>query len=375
MGILGLIFPAQPYVRSIEKLYGGMGALLGIFGLVLLAHRLTPQPSLLVVSSMGASAVLLFAAPHSPMAQPWAFAGGHIISAISGVTCYHLFPDIFVAAAAAVSTAIVLMHFTHCLHPPGGATALFAVTGGDAVHNLNYLYVLHPVGLNVVVFLSLALLINNILIPHRSYPFSPVKVPASKPPPTSFAIERVDIEAAIKEMGRFIDVSERDLEEINAHATMHAKQRLLSACKVSDVMQKEVMNCESDDSVEKVCKIMRSGSNHAVPIIDKSMRVIGIVTLSDLFKFEGLEKAGNLEGHYQLDRANGQNIQDDDLLVGDIMRSPTITVRQDAKLDSLLALFSWKIHDLPVVDDKERLVGMISQSHLLMVMNPQGEAG
>ena len=88
--------------------------------------------STLVVASMGASAVLLFAVPHGPLSQPWALIGGHMVSAFIGVSCATLVPDTITAAALAVGLAIGAMHLLRCIHPPGGATALAAVVSGPS---------------------------------------------------------------------------------------------------------------------------------------------------------------------------------------------------------------------------------------------------
>lgn len=106
---------------------------------------------LVLVASMGASAVLLFATPHSPLTQPWPLVGGNLIAAFVGVTCAQAIADPWVASATAVSLAILAMHLTHSLHPPGGAVALVAVLGGQAIHAKAYHFLLEPVGLNVLV--------------------------------------------------------------------------------------------------------------------------------------------------------------------------------------------------------------------------------
>jgi CBS-domain-containing membrane protein len=117
----------------------------------------------MVIGSFGASAVLIYGAPKSPLAQPRNLIGGHIVSAISGVICYQLlYTHMWVAAAVAVATAIAGMHATKTLHPPGGATALIAVIGSQKIHALGYLYVIIPAGLGASVMLVVALLVNNI---------------------------------------------------------------------------------------------------------------------------------------------------------------------------------------------------------------------
>ncbi len=106
----------------------------------------------LIVASMGAVAVLMFASPASPMASSWAFIVGNLLSGLIGITVFILFGNTPVSAGFAVATAIMAMHITHSMHPPGGATALYAVIGGPLVENLGYLYVLTPVAMNLCIF-------------------------------------------------------------------------------------------------------------------------------------------------------------------------------------------------------------------------------
>jgi len=104
--------------------------------------------------------------------QPRNLVGGHLVSALVGVTVFVLLgEDSILAGPAAVSLAIVAMHFTRTLHPPGGATALIAIIGGDKVHFLGYTYVLSPVLLGAILMLFVALLVNNMSTnPKRHYP-------------------------------------------------------------------------------------------------------------------------------------------------------------------------------------------------------------
>ena len=128
------------------------------------------EENLFLVGSFGASAVVLYAIPSSPFAQPRNLILGHTISAVAGVSCAILLKDyIALAAAAAVSISIMLMHLSRSLHPPGGATALIAVIGGNNIHELGYTYVATPIGIGAILLLLIALVINNIS-PQRRYP-------------------------------------------------------------------------------------------------------------------------------------------------------------------------------------------------------------
>lgn len=111
----------------------------------------------MILASTGASAMLMFGLPHSPVCQPWNLVGGHLVSALVGVSCYQAIPNELLAASVAIPVAMVLMHKLHCMHPPGGATAVTAVVGGTAVHSLGYAFVIMPVFFSSIILLSIAM--------------------------------------------------------------------------------------------------------------------------------------------------------------------------------------------------------------------------
>jgi len=162
---------SPPGVGWRELLWSWLGAMIGI-GLCahLSAKYFEPRDMTLLIGSFGASAVLVYGAIRSPLAQPRNLLGGHIFSGLVGVACWQLFGGIFwLAAALAVSLAIVSMLATKTLHPPGGATALIAVIGGPKIHSLGFLYALIPAGAGALVLVIVALLVNN-LAKNRKYP-------------------------------------------------------------------------------------------------------------------------------------------------------------------------------------------------------------
>jgi len=162
---------SPPKVSLLEVVWSWIGSFLGIAAVCLIHYKLLRHTDLvMIIGSFGASAVLIYGAIRSPLAQPRNLLGGHILSAFIGVTAYQwLGGELWLAAAVAVSTSIAVMHLTKTLHPPGGATALIAVIGSGSVHNLGYLYVLMPAALGAVVMLIIALIVNNIP-KSRKYP-------------------------------------------------------------------------------------------------------------------------------------------------------------------------------------------------------------
>lgn len=160
-----------PAVGLPEVIWSWLGSIIGI-GICgyISSEYFEPRDLTLIIGSFGASAVLVYGAVRSPFAQPRNLLGGHVISGLVGVASYQLFGEtIWLAAAIGVSLSIVAMLVTKTLHPPGGATALIAVIGGEKIHNLGFLYALVPAGAGALILLLVALLVNN-LSKNRKYP-------------------------------------------------------------------------------------------------------------------------------------------------------------------------------------------------------------
>lgn len=155
---------SPPAVNLAEIGLSWLGAFIGIAGVALVqAYMFDGTDLVLMIGSFGASAVLVYGATKSPLAQPRNLVGGHFLSAIVGVAAFQIFQaQPVMGAAVAVSTAIAVMHATKTLHPPGGATALIAVVGGEKVHSLGFLYAVIPAAAGAAILLIVALLFNNI---------------------------------------------------------------------------------------------------------------------------------------------------------------------------------------------------------------------
>lgn len=215
-------------VGHTEKLVSALGAFLGILIIFYTSSQFIPVPSsYLIVASMGASAVLLFAVPHGPLSQPWPLIGGHLFSAVVGVTCAKFIPDLFFAASIAVGIAVGLMYYLNCIHPPGGATALSAVVSGAEVHQLGYQYVITPVLINVVAIFVVALSFNY-LFKWRRYPASLIrknKIPEQTAPESANdSISHEDFVYALSQFDSYIDINEDDLVAIYDLVTKRHQQ-------------------------------------------------------------------------------------------------------------------------------------------------------
>ncbi len=225
-------------VSHSERLVSTVGGFLGIF-FILIASGLVlgdREATFLIVASMGASAVLLFAVPHGPLSQPWALIGGHTVSALIGIGCALLVPNQLVSAALAVGLAIGAMHVFRCIHPPGGATALTAVIGGPAVQALGFQFLFTPVLLNVAIILATAIGVNYLFI-WRRYPAALVRkkktdAETEKKHLAEGSLSHSDLEYAMRQINSVLDVSEEDLARIYTIAAQHSKSARLEPWQV-----------------------------------------------------------------------------------------------------------------------------------------------
>jgi CBS domain-containing membrane protein len=222
--LIRLFYPILPGSTLRDRAIACLGALLGIAVTGLAARQVLAGQgplSLLLAAPMGASAVLVFAVPASPLAQPWSVLGGNVISALVGVTVARLIGEPMLAGGVAVGAAIAAMSLCRCLHPPGGAVALTAVVGGPAVAALGYRFALAPVAVDTLLLLAAGLLFHR--LSGHSYPHHAKPAPA--PPAPAITLQPADIDAALQAFGEPLDVDREDLDAVFRLAEAHALRR------------------------------------------------------------------------------------------------------------------------------------------------------
>lgn len=219
-------------VSTAEILASTLGGFIGIFFISLISFHFTgASGAALIVPSMGASAVLVFAVPHGKLSQPWSLFGGQISSAIIGVVCFLLIPNLFVAAGMAVGLAIGTMHLLRCIHPPGGATALVAVVGSTQIHALGFEYVITPVFLNTMIIFITAFIFNS-FFPWRRYPTNMMRfsdTPTIETEKTSHYIDKKHIEKALADIDLVVDLDVEHLQQLFALTLEHAETPTFAA--------------------------------------------------------------------------------------------------------------------------------------------------
>lgn len=371
---LRLILPEAMPVSSKERLRSASGALMGILITGFLGHLAIGNHAALpaLIAPMGASAVLLFAVPSSPLAQPWSILCGNIVSAVVGVTIAKLVMDPFMGAALAISIAIAAMMALRCLHPPSGAVALTAVLGGSAIHDLGYSFVLWPVAGNSIVLLTVAIFFNN--MSGRPYPHALRLQPASHgtkdpAPAQRIGFSSADLDDVLKDFDQVLDIDRDDLETILRRTELRSYRRRARHLDCASIMSRDVVGVAPDDPLKTAHDVMRGHHLKALPVTNDRAEVVGIVTQTDL-----LDKASWVSGRPTIGlvqrlrlMVSGRSAPNG--TVKDIMTFPVKTVSPETPVEeAIIILAEQGLHYLPVVSVSNKLAGIISQSDIMVSM-------
>lgn len=329
-----------------DRLIGCLGALIGICltGLVCnLAIGGDPQLPL-IVAPMGASAVLLFAVPASPLAQPWPIVGGNTISALVGVAVAHLVSDPLLAVGLAVSLAILAMSLTRSLHPPGGAAALTAVIGGAAVTRAGFWFPLVPVAINALILVALGVLFHRLAgrrYPHRQAP-APVNVHETRDPPPALRVgfTSADIDAAVEKFNETLDISRADLDALLREVEQEALLRQHGTLSCGDVMSRDVVTVMENETPAEARRLLLLHNIRTLPVLDPTGRLIGQVGLRELAAAE-------------------------DDLAGLPLAAAITAKAKDPVMALLPRLTDGLSHIVIITDDEDLVQGVVSQTDLL----------
>jgi CBS domain-containing membrane protein len=373
---LNKLLPGRDRIDRFEKMRACTGALFGLIltGVCTAFFFPDARNAILLIAPMGASAVLLFAVPASPLAQPWSIIGGNLIASLVGVSCAKLIGEPLIAAPVAGAAAIGAMFMLRCLHPPSGAVALTAVLGGPAVHAMGYGFVLAPVMLNSVLLLGGALFFNNAT--GRRYPHR-VQAPAvdkhetsDVAPTTRLGITSDDLDAALARYNQVLDISREDLQAILLDTEMRSHQRRFGITRVSEVMSRDVVRVMYGTPLQEAWESLHEHRLTALPVVGRGNHVVGIITKADFIKharpdsYKGL--AGAMKRLLEPIR-HTHSIKPE--VVGQIMNKNVRTVRHDQPVVELVPLMSDAgLHSLPVVDDDGRLIGIMTQSDMIATL-------
>jgi CBS domain-containing membrane protein len=368
--------PQRNAVPRHERMRSVAGALVGLLLTAGLSMQLlgTAALPLALIAPIGASAVLLFCVPASPLAQPWAVIGGNTISAVVGIACAKAIGNPLLAAPLAGSLAILVMFLLRCLHPPSGAVALTTVLGGPAVHAAGFGFAFVPVCLNSALIVLVALIFNNLT--GRRYPHTQQSmlqnVHATRDPvPTArIGFTKEDMDAALARYGQVLDISRDDLEAILLETEAQAYGRRFGIVTCGAIMSRDAVTVRPGVPLAEAWRLLRLHGLHALPVLDKAGRVVGVVGQNDFLHHAGLddyqtlaERLRGLFSHLLGMRGSRPG------KVAEIMHRHVQTVSQDDPIAALVPLMTNRgLHHIPVVDARGIFAGVVSHSDLLAAL-------
>ncbi len=318
----------------------GIAITAGLSILVLGLHSGLP----VIVAPMGASAVLLFAVPSSPMAQPWPLVGGNTISALVGVAVAQTDLPLAVAASLAVCLAILAMSLSRSLHPPGGAAALTAVIGGQAVSDMGFLFPFVPVALNAGVLLIAGWtfhLVSGHRYPHRPTPAGAYKT-SDAPARLRSVVTAEDVDGALKAVGESFDIGRDDLVRLLSEVEWRAFVRTGGRIACADVMSGDVVRATADLPASDAQALLIRHNIRMLPVTDATGRLLGSVGLRQLLSATGV--------------------------IGDVMVPATVVRPDETVADILPRLASEEHHGAIVIDEEKMVLGVITQTDVLAAM-------
>ncbi|GHD00296.1 membrane protein [Pseudorhodoferax aquiterrae] len=362
MWTTGLVAGGRVSSREIGR--AALGSAVGILVASLVAHALAPGlPALGLIAPMGATAVLVFAVPASPLAQPWSAVAGNTVSALVGALCARYAGDLGLAAPLAVGLAIAAMFALRCLHPPGGATALLAALSGVEPG-----FALSPVLMDTLVIVLVGVAYNRLT--GRAYPHTvPPRPAAATAAPARFSA--ADLDAALAHYDQVLDISRQDLEQLLQFAEAAAYERKFGELRCRDVMSTPPLTVPFGCTLDEAWRLMRERRIKALPVVDRAQRIVGIVTVADFMKHADFTSIEGLGARLRsLIRASGLTHDDKPHVVGQIMTRQVRIASADRYISELLPLFSEAgHHHIPVLDEERRVVGVITQSDLIRALH------
>jgi CBS domain-containing membrane protein len=343
--------PALAGATARDRILAGLGAILGICLTGFISSRAFPEAGLtpLIVAPIGASSVLLFAVPSSPLAQPWSIVGGNVISALVGIAIGLSVGDPVLASGVAVGLAIVLMSLTRSLHPPGGAVALMTVMATHQSHAANFFYAINPVGLNSAILVVLGWIFH--LFTRHSYPHVAARAPGhlhgtqDEPPQMRGGFRTDDVDAVLAELRETFDIDRDDIARLLRLVELRVFQRLQGSLSCGDIMSRDVVSIDLAATTDAARDLMRARRLRSLPVVDRFGVLAGVAT------------AGDLIG--------------DDAYISAVAKPALVATAERPALGFVAQLTDGRAHEVVVVDDRRRVIGLITQTDLLVALARQ----
>ncbi|WP_313352480.1 HPP family protein [Paracoccus sp. (in: a-proteobacteria)] len=359
-----------------EALRAGVGAVvgLGVSGLFLMSPSTDLRLGLSMIAPFGATSVLVFAVPNSPLAQPWSAVVGCCTAAAVGVLACMLTPNSALCVALAVGVTITAMILMRAVHPPAGAVAMTAALNPDAIREIGFRFVLTPVLLGTLALVGLAMIYARLT--GRRYPFRQFNEPgphgtADHPAMERLGLSKDDLTDILQRYRQSLNLGVEDLARLIGAAELQAAAHRTGPLTAADVMSRDLVTVAPHTRLARVADIFRRHGFTSLPVVGGDGQFLGVI-----FQLHLIRRAR--EDAFRHDRRFSAAMSD--LLTPkrgtptrarEIMQTDPPHVGPDAPIGTLLPLLASGEFDAVPVLDGPRIVGIVTQTDLISALARQ----
>ena len=373
MHILKSLGPAVARVSGIEAIRAGLGALigLGLTGLFVLAPTVDLELGLYLVAPFGATSVLLFAVPNSPLAQPWSAIVGNTIAALVGVAMCLWVDDPALRVGLAVGLAISATMLCRAVHPPAGAVAMTAALSPDAIAHLGFWFAIAPIGVGTVALVLLATIYARLT--GRHYPFRQFDDPSQhgtgdRNPTERLGLSEEELTNILERYSQSFNLGVEDLARLIGAAEMQAAAHHSVPVTAQDIMSQDLVTIHPETSLSEVADLFRQHRFTSLPVVEQGEKFLGVIFQIHLIR-QAREDALRLDRGYAaalrhlLDR-NREN----PTRAGDIMSVAGPRAMADTPIGALLPMMAEGGTDAVPVLEKDKIIGIVTRTDLVAAL-------
>lgn len=282
MQILKSLGPAVAHVSWIEAVRAGVGALigLGLTGLFILSPHVDLELGLYLVAPFGASSVLLFAVPNSPLAQPWSAIVGNTVAAVVGVAVCLLVADPALRIALAVGLALTATILCRAIHPPAGAVAMTAAMSPEAIADLGFWFALAPIALGTTALVVLATFYARLT--GRHYPFRQFDDPGNHGTDDRNPVERLglsedELTGILERYSQSFNLGVADLARLIGAAELEATAHSSGPLTAQDIMSRNLVTVSPQTRLGEIADLFQQHRFTALPVVGPDATFMGVI--------------------------------------------------------------------------------------------------
>lgn len=373
MHIVKSLGPAMAHVSGAEALRAGLGAAIGLAltGLFLLSPQVDTTLGLYLVAPFGASSVLLFAVPNSPLAQPWSAIVGNTVAALVAVAVSLLVADPTLRIALSVGLAIIATFLCRAVHPPAGAVAMTAAMSPETIAHLGFWFALAPVAIGTTALVLLATLYARLT--GRRYPFRQFDDPSKhgtedRNPTERLGLSETELTNILERLNQSLNLGVEDLARLIGAAELQAATHASGPLTAQDIMSRNLVTVGPQTALGDIAELFRQHRFTSLPVVEAGDVFQGIIFQMHLItqvRAEALRFDGGYGAALRrlLDRKRPRPV-----VASDIMSATGPRVMADTPIGVLLSMMADGDTDaVPVIED-DRIVGIVTRTDLIAAL-------